>query len=86
MVAANRVLHCTTLRGPACLTVQEPQPSCSDTCSRRPFRIDVYGPNATMDVAAALRKQIRDPLNSFRLRHLHRDLFARNGTPPGRKK
>ena len=63
----------------ACLTLHAPSPACSSTCprNRRPFRIDVRGPNASAEVRAALKamQQLRDPLVSTRMRHLEYDLF-----------
>ena len=82
MVATSRIVKCTTLRQ-ACLTVNEPQPSCSGTCRKRPFRLDVYGDSAAADVAAVMReRQLKDPLTSFRTRSLRRDVIAHNGSKP----
>ena len=78
---AGSIMRCVPLRR-ACLAVHAPQSSCSDKCRKRAFQIDVYGADAAADVAAAPRKQIRDPLDSFTLRSLRRDLVARNQTPP----
>ena len=66
MVATSRIVKCTTLRQ-ACLTVNEPQPSCSGTCRKRPFRLDVYGDSAAADVAAVMRERQlkRYPMGRF---------------------
>ena len=85
-------MQCAVLRD-ACLTLHDPQP-CSSTCgvmkhkvvdaSKRPFRIDVFGTGADEQVkhaVYALRK-LRDPVDSFRLRHLDYDLFSRPDEPP----
>ena len=75
-------LLCSTLHD-ACLHVGPPQPSCSRDCREpRAFRITAHGRAAVAEVAALLkeRRMLRDPLNSFKLRHLERDIFASNRT------
>ena len=75
-------LKCATLRD-ACLRLDDPQPTCSSTCERRAFRMDVYGPHADVDVRTALRdlSDLRDPLRT-QLRHLELDIFARSSWEP----
>ena len=64
----------------ACLTLHEPSPSCSSSCAKsdRPFRIDGHGHNAEAEINAAVGalRHLADPFDSFKLRHLERDLFA----------
>lgn len=64
----------------ACLTLHEPSPSCSSSCAKsdRPFRIDGHGHNAEAEINAAIGAlwHLADPFDSFKLRHLKRDLFA----------
>jgi hypothetical protein len=83
-------LHCSRVRN-ACLSVLAPRPACSRDCRKRSWRLDVYGTNASVDVAMMLdqRRCILDPLNSFKLRHLDRDIFvaASNASmPPPRRR
>jgi hypothetical protein len=79
-----RVMQCSVLRN-ACLKIQSPQPSCSRDCPQgnRSFRIDIYGGAAAADVQRALSAKeqgmLRDPLNSFLLRHIERDIWV-NGS------
>ena len=80
-------LHCSVIRN-ACLTVLPPQPRCSSRCRDRSFRVSAYGPHAAADVSRALRERVAilDPLNSFTLRHLEKDIFAEpsNASAPAR--
>ena len=69
-------LRCTPLHN-ACLTIQPPQPSCSSQCATQPFRIDLYGKNATQERSLALKRKIRDPLNSFYPRSLEKNIHVR---------
>ena len=75
--AETPVIQCSALPR-ACLTVLQQQPTCSRDCSNRSFRIDVYGNGSAASVQRALKDQrgLRDPLSSFTLRHLERDVFA----------
>jgi len=77
---AMQSAHCSVLRS-ACLTLHAPQPFCSRplTTCRRPFRIDVFGGHAAVDVNRTLKtlKGLADPLDSHKLRHLDRDIFTR---------
>ena len=84
-VAATDPLQCSTLRR-ACVTLHKAQPTCSSRCrpSQKPFRIDVYGTHAERDIntTVALLQGLKDPLNTFVLRHLERDLYV---APPGQQ-
>ena len=61
-------------------SLHEPSPSCSSSCAKsdRPFRIDGHGHNAEAEINAAIGAlwHLADPFDSFKLRHLERDLFA----------
>lgn len=78
-------LKCSVLTD-ACLTLHAPTPSCSSTCpkTRRPFRISVFGRNASQEVDSLLRnhRYLKDPIDSFRFRHLEYDIFPMNMTRP----
>jgi hypothetical protein len=84
-ILLRRTLACAPLHD-ACLTLPE-APACAGPvggpkCSERPWRLEVYSPHATQQVATAL-KQLRylpDPQwSNQQLRHLERDIFARSG-------
>ena len=80
-------MRCAHLRS-ACLVLHEPQP-CSSTCGverhrvveprLRPFHIDVQTEDASAQIARATAtlRELRDPVDSFRFRHIEYDLFAR---------
>ena len=66
-------------------TLLAAQPTCSASYRRgRPFRIDVFGPDAAADVQCAVKERLylKDPIQSFKLRHLERDLFNSSVVPP----
>ena len=70
----------------ACLTLNEPQPTCSSDCKHRPFRLVVHSAHAQKEVQHALArlKHVKDPINSHVMRHLERDIFAEPSTTPSR--
>lgn len=73
----------------ACLTLHAPTPGCSSQCPRtaRPFRIDVHSATAAEEVATAVNvtRTLLDPIDSFRFRHLERDLYAHPPQEPRRR-
>ena len=85
MARADGALHCHALPS-SCLTLNEPQPSCSSQCANRnrAFRIDVHAPSARQKIkqAVAATSGIRDPIASMSFRHLERDLFPSSEAAP----
>ena len=73
-------IHCSTLHD-ACLNVLASQP-CSRGCKQRTFEVDVYGSGAAKEVDLLLweRRKLRDPLESFKLRHLEKGWFRTHNT------
>lgn len=76
-------LRCATLHD-ACLHLGPPQPRCSRNCEVRPFRLDVHGAHARSDVDHALTalRLLKDPLDSFKLRNLSRDVHVAHSPLP----
>ena len=70
-------LRCATLHD-ACLHLGPPQPRCSRKCEIRPFRLDVHGTRARSEVdhANTALRLLKDPLDSFKLRNLSRDVHV----------
>ena len=68
----------------ACLTLNEPQPTCSASCKTRPFKVTAHGVNARHQVRRALDQLtgLRDPIDAHHMRHLERDVFAVPSTEP----
>lgn len=72
------MMKCSTLRQ-GCIEIGPPQASCSRDCRARSFHITTPYESDVQRVRKE-RRHIPDPLNSFRLRHVERDLSVRDRT------